>query len=404
MTPAARTQAAIELLDQIITAARDSGAAADTLIARYFATRRYAGSKDRRTVRELVYAVVRANGTPPPSGRAAVLGLMRYHGADAPAEIYHGFAWLDENAFGGGPHVPAPIAKGEPVWRPVPLAGWATSHVLDALGGDEAEVAALVERAPLDVRINRAIDEPIDIDGAEPIPGLPNGLRLPSGTNVENLPAFNHGAIEVQDAGSQFVTLAARAQPGQRIVDLCAGAGGKTLALAAAMDGDGVVLATDTDRNRLARLAPRAERARAGIIETRLLNPGREVEMLDDWIASADCVLIDGPCSGTGTWRRNPEARWRLTPERIAKLVETQRHVLEVGATLVKPGGALVYIVCSLLDEEGAGRVADFLTANPGWRAEALDLPAGRPHGPGIRLTPAHDATDGFFVARLIAP
>ena len=390
MTPSARTQAAIELLDEIIAAARDSGAAADTLIARYFATRRYAGSKDRRAVRELIYAAIRNVGERPASGRAAMLTLAA-DDADLAA------------TFDGIGHGPAPIGKQEKA----AVAGIAPAWILDKLrtsGLNDSEFPALIDRAPLDVRINRAIDEPIDVDGADAILGLPDGLRLPSGTNVENLPAFNHGAIEVQDAGSQFVTLAARAQPGQRIVDLCAGAGGKTLALAAAMGGEGVVLATDTDRNRLARLAPRAERARAAIIETRLLNPGREVEMLDDWLASADCVLIDAPCSGTGTWRRNPEARWRLSPERIAKLVETQRHVLEVGATLVKSGGALVYIVCSLLDEEGAGQVADFLAANPGWRAEALNLSAGRPHGPGVRLTPAHDATDGFFVARLIAP
>lgn len=387
MTPSARTQAAIELLDQIIDAARDSGAAADTLIARYFATRRYAGSKDRRAVRDLVYAAIRAVGERPASGRAAMLAV-----AATDPEL--------AATFDGIGHGPAPIGKKEAA---APT-GIAPRWIIDRLYGsdlDEAECAALIGRAPLDVRINRVIDEPIEIEGSEPIPGLPDGLRLPTGTNVENLPAYNHGAIEVQDAGSQIVTLAAKAQRGQRIVDLCAGAGGKTLALAAVMDGQGVVLATDTDRNRLARLAPRAERARAGIIESRLLNPGRELEMLDDWTGSADTVLIDAPCSGTGTWRRNPEARWRLTPDRIERLVETQRKVLEVGAALVKPGGALVYIVCSLLDEEGAGQVAAFLAANPGWRAQALDLPAGRSHGPGLRLTPAHDATDGFFVARL---
>jgi 16S rRNA (cytosine967-C5)-methyltransferase len=387
MTPSARTQAAIELLDQIIEAARDSGAAADTLIARYFATRRYAGSKDRRAVRDLVYAAIRAVGERPPTGRSAMLAL-----AASDAEV--------AATFDGVGHGPAPIGKKE-VTAPT---GIAPRWIIDRLYAsdlDEADCAALIDRAPLDVRINRAIEEVIEIEGAEPIPGLADGLRLPSGTQVENLPAFNHGAIEVQDAGSQIVTLAARAQPGQRIVDLCAGAGGKTLALAAVMRGEGVVLATDTDRNRLSRLAPRAERAHAGIIESRLINPGRELEMLDDWIGSADCVLIDAPCSGTGTWRRNPEARWRLTPDRIERLVETQRKVLEVGAALVKPGGALVYIVCSLLDEEGAGQVATFLSANPGWRAQSLDLPAGRRHGPGTRLTPAHDATDGFFVARL---
>jgi 16S rRNA (cytosine967-C5)-methyltransferase len=390
MTPSARTQAAIELLDQIIAGARDSGAAADTLIARYFSTRRYAGSKDRRAVRELVYAAIRSAGERPANGRAAMLAV-----AQADPEV--------AATFDGVGHGPATIGKHE-IAAP---SGVAPVWIIDRLHSSDLgyeEFEALVGRAPLDVRINRMIVEEIDIDGAEPIKGLPDGLRLPSGTQVENLPAYNHGAIEVQDSGSQFVTLAAKAKPGQRIVDLCAGAGGKTLALAAVMEGQGEVLATDTDRMRLSRLAPRAERARSGIIATRLLNPGREVEMLDDWLGQADCVLIDAPCSGTGTWRRNPEARWRLTPDRIERLVETQKHVLEVGATLVKPGGALVYIVCSLLDEEGAGQVADFLAANPGWKAQPLNLPVGRKHGPGVRLTPAHDATDGFFVARLVAP
>lgn len=387
MTPSARTQAAIELLDEIIAAARDAGAAADTLIARYFANRRYAGSKDRRAVRELVYAAIRDLGERPASGRAAMLALAA-HDVELAA------------TFDGIGHGPTPIGTKEAPAQ----SGIAPAWILDRLrasGLDDAEFPALIERAPLDVRVNRASGDTIEIDGAEPIPGLPDGLRLPSGTNVEQLPAFNHGAIEVQDAGSQIVTLAASAKPGKRIIDLCAGAGGKTLALAAAMGGEGVLLATDIDRNRLSRLAPRAERAGASIIETRLLNPGSESDMLADWADSADCVLIDAPCSGTGTWRRNPEARWRLTPDRIERLTATQRHVLDVGRALVKPGGSLVYIVCSLLDEEGAGHVAAFLAEYPDWRAEALDLPAGRARGPGIRLTPAHDATDGFFVARL---
>ncbi len=387
LTPSARTQAAVELLDQIIAAARDSGAAADTLIARYFATRRYAGSKDRRAVRELVYAAIRTLGERPASGRAAMLALAA---TDA------GLA----ATFDGVGHGPAPIGGGETPAAAGIAPAWLLAR-LRASGLDDAEFPALIDRAPLDVRLNRAAGEPVEIDGAEPIAGLPDALRLPSGTKVEQLPAFDRGELEVQDAGSQFVTLAARAQPGQRVVDLCAGAGGKTLALAAAMGGAGVLLATDTDRDRLARLAPRAERAKASIVETRLLDPNREAEMLSDWADSADCVLIDAPCSGTGTWRRNPEARWRLTPERIDRLTVTQAHVLEVGRALVRPGGALVYIVCSLLDEEGAGQIAAFLAACPGWRAEPLALPAGRAHGAGTRLTPAHDSTDGFFVARL---
>lgn len=387
MTPAARTQAAIELLDEIIVAARDSGAAADTLVARYFANRRYAGSKDRRAVRELVYAAIRTIGERPRSGRAAMLALA----AEDPELAA---------TFDGVGHGPAKIGESESKAFP----GVAPNWLLERLRGsklDDAEFPALIDRAPLDVRVNRAKAGDLVVEGSEPIPGLPDALRLTAGTDVDKLDGVPDGALEVQDAGSQIVTLAAKAKPGQRIVDLCAGAGGKTLALAAAMGGEGAILATDTDRNRLSRLTPRAERAGASMIETRLLNPGREAEMLEDWGGSADCVLIDAPCSGTGTWRRNPEARWRLSPERLDRLVATQQQVLSVGAALVRPGGALVYIVCSLLDEEGAAQIDAFLADHAGWHADRLDLPAGRPHGAGVRLTPAHDATDGFFVARL---
>jgi 16S rRNA (cytosine967-C5)-methyltransferase len=387
MTPSARTQAAIELLDEIIVAARDSGAAADTLVARYFANRRYAGSKDRRAVRELVYAAIRTIGERPRSGRAAMLAL-----AAEDAEL--------AATFDGVGHGPAKIGDSESKAFPGVAPNWLLER-LRASGLDDAEFPALIDRAPLDVRVNRAKAGDVVVEGAEPITGLPDALRLPTGTDVDRMEGVPEGALEVQDAGSQMVTLAAKAKPGQRIVDLCAGAGGKTLALAAVMDGEGAILATDTDRNRLSRLAPRAERAGATTIETRQLNPGREAEMLEDWGGSADCVLIDAPCSGTGTWRRNPEARWRLSHERLDRLVATQQHVLSIGADLVRPGGALVYIVCSLLDEEGAGQVAAFLADHAGWHAEPLKLPAGRAHGAGVRLTPAHDATDGFFVARL---
>ena len=227
---------------------------------------------------------------------------------------------------------------------------------------------------------------------------------VPSGTNVDQLPLFAGGAIEVQDEGSQIVGLALDAQPGQRIVDLCAGAGGKTLALAAAMANDGRILACDTDRARLQRLAPRAERAGVNIVESRLLDPMQEADALADWRGSADGVLVDAPCSGTGTWRRNPEARWRLTPQRLDRLTATQARILDIAARLVRPGGALVHIVCSLLDAEGTGQVDAFLKRHPGWTVDRLDLPAGTPHGQGVRLDPASHGTDGFFVARLRAP
>jgi 16S rRNA (cytosine967-C5)-methyltransferase len=384
MTPQARVQAAIELLDTIIAAARDQGAAADTLIARYFTTRRYAGSKDRRAVRELVYDAIRLAGPRPTTGRAAMIAV-----AKRDTEV--------AARFDGSVHAPEPIAADEPGAQVGVAPTWIVKK-LAAAGLGSRELAALVDRAPLDIRVNGTA---ADLDIGEAITGLPAGRRLPAGTNLDDMPAYNEGRIEVQDAGSQIVTLASKAKPGERVVDLCAGAGGKTLALAALMENSGALLATDTDRARLSRLAPRATRAGVSIIETRLLDPDREIDALSDWVGTADSVLIDAPCSGTGTWRRNPEARWRLTPDRLTRLAATQRHVLSIGAKVVKPGGALVYIVCSLLDEEGAGQAAAFLASHPDWRAETLDLPAGRAHGPGVRLTPAHDATDGFFVARL---
>ncbi len=388
MTPAARTQAAIELLDEVIAAARGGGAAADTLVSRYFATRRYAGSKDRRAVRELVYAAIRRAGEVPVSGRAAMLAVAADDAAVAAT-------------FDGSTHGPAAIEAGEQAAAGGIMPAWLATALAES-GVSAEQQAALVARAPLDVRINRLTADHAAIDqlGGEPIAGLPDALRLPSGTNVDAL----GGQVEVQDAGSQIVSLAARAQPGQAVVDLCAGGGGKTLALAAAMANEGRILATDIDRGRLSRLAPRAAKAGVTIVETRLLDPKREAEALSDWADAADCVLIDAPCSGTGTWRRNPEARWRLSPDRLDRFAAQQRHVLEVGGALVRPGGALVYIVCSLLDAEGAGQVDAFLADYPGWSAEPLDLPAGSARGQGLRLDPASDGTDGFFVARLIRP
>ncbi len=385
MTPGARTQAAIELLDAIVVAARDNGPAADTLIQRYFGTRRYAGSKDRRAVRELVYAAIRALGDRPAGGRAAMVALAR---ADADLAA----------TFDGSAHGPESLDDAEPAATPGFAPGWLLKR-LRASDVDGGEMAALADRAPLDVRINTLLTDSLDLAG-EAIRGLPDALRLPAGHDITPLA----GRVEVQDAGSQIVTLAARAEPGQQVIDLCAGAGGKTLTLAAAMRNEGHILACDTDRGRLSRLAPRAAQAGVTIAKTRLLDPGGEVEALADWQGRADAVLIDAPCSGTGTWRRNPEARWRLTPDRVARLVATQARLLDIAAVLVRPGGALVYIVCSLLDEEGADQAAAFAQRHAGWTPVPLDLPAGRPRGPGLRLTPAHDATDGFFVARLVAP
>jgi 16S rRNA (cytosine967-C5)-methyltransferase len=389
MTPSARLQAAIEIVDQVLFAAQSGGAAADTLIARYFKTRRYAGSKDRRAVRELAYAAIRRAGEQPASGRAALIGLAQ----DRPELV---------DLFDGAPHCPPPIARDE---TPAPAGvapAWLVEKLSASLGVDA--LPALLGRAPLDLRVNRikATRDQIMAELPDAVPGAlsPDALRLPEGTNVENLPAFNQGRVEVQDEGSQLIAAACGATPGANVVDLCAGAGGKTLALAAAMMGQGHLIACDVDRARLSRLQPRAERAGADIIELRLLDGGRERQSLADIAGQADIVLVDAPCSGTGTWRRNPEARWRLTQARLDRLVETQKQVVAIGAALVKPGGRLVYAVCSLLDEEGRAQVEAFLAANAGWEP-ADPLSAGHIHGPGRRLTPGHDGTDGFFIAAL---
>jgi 16S rRNA (cytosine967-C5)-methyltransferase len=195
-----------------------------------------------------------------------------------------------------------------------------------------------------------------------------------------------------------LVAAACDAQPEHRILDLCAGAGGKALALAAAAPR-AEILACDTNRARLSQLPPRAERAGA-TIEIRLLDGGREAAQLAGWQGAADLVLIDAPCSGSGTWRRNPEGRWRLTPARLDRLVGLQARLLDIAAPLVKPGGSLVYAVCSLLGREGAGQVAAFLGRHSSWTVQDA-LPFGREDGDGRLLTPGHDGTDGFFVARL---
>ncbi|HEX4847326.1 MAG TPA: RsmB/NOP family class I SAM-dependent RNA methyltransferase, partial [Novosphingobium sp.] len=355
-------------------------------------TRRFAGSKDRRAVRELVYGAIRACGDVPVSGRAAMLRLAELEPAIAPL-------------FDGQGHGPAPVEPGEPVARGGVAPAWLEAE-LAASGITGTDAAALLGRAPLDVRVNTLKADRATLTLPEPGEPLaaPQGLRFPGGTPVEQWDAYTRGLIEVQDGGSQLACLAAAAQPGETVIDLCAGAGGKTLALAAAMDGRGRLIAADTDRTRLSRLAPRAERAGAGGIETRLLDPNREAEALADLAGAADAVLVDAPCSGTGTWRRNPEARWRLSPREIARYGAVQARLLDLAATLVRPGGRVVFVTCSLLDAEGADQAAAFLARHPGWRAPALSLPAGTPRGQGWRLSPGADGTDGFFIACFVSP
>ena len=392
MTPPARVQAAIELLDQIIAAAREGGAAADTLIGRYFKTRRYAGSKDRRAVRELVFRAIRRSGERPASGRSAMIALVE----DEPELLV---------LFDGSPHGPVPIGEAEAAAD----AGLAPAWLLERLDPliDEEDLRALLARAPLDLRVNRLKGERDDalatLPEAGPTPHSPIGLRLPDGLQVEQTDAWRTGLVEVQDEGSQLICLGSGAAGGMLVVDLCAGAGGKTLALAAEMGGEGRILACDTDRGRLGRMPPRLERAGVGIVESRLLDPGREAEELGDLAGQADLVLVDAPCSGTGTWRRNPETRWRVTPERLDRLTQLQARLLDIASELVRPGGHLVYAVCSVLAEEGRDQ-AEALSRRSSFVSELPAIAVGRSAGPGLLLSPARDGTDGFFVARWQRP
>ena len=387
MTPQARVQAAIEILDEVIAAARRQGAPADRIITEWFRTRRFAGSKDRRAVRELVYGAIRACGPVPVGGRAAMLRVAQ--GDAALAAL-----------FDGGRHAPAPIDQSEEVAQGGVASDWLAQR-LAAGGVGGADALSLLDRAPLDVRVNALKADRASLALPETGEALlaPQGLRFPANTPVEGWDAYAQGQIEVQDGGSQLVCGAVKAQPGETVIDLCAGAGGKTLALAAAMGNRGRLIACDVDRARLSRLAPRAQRAGALIAETILMNPNREAEALAPLMGQADAVLIDAPCSGTGTWRRNPGARWRLAEAELGGIAGIQSRLLDLAVGLLKPGGRIVFVTCSLLDEEGADQFAAFLTRHPAMVQMPLDLGAGEVRGAGIRLSPAHDGTDGFFVA-----
>ena len=390
MTPAARLQAAIEILDEVIVSARQDGPPADAIVTRYFKHRRYAGSKDRRAVRELVFRAIRRSAERPESGRSAILGL-----AGDELELRELF---------GQPRGPEPPGPGDAAAPRSPVPHWLEAELSPLVAREEW--AALLERAPVDLRVNvtRASRDDLlrEFPASQPTRLSPWGIRLPPDSRVDDHPAYSGGLVEVQDEGSQLIALACEPAARERIMDLCAGAGGKSLALAAAVSR-AEILATDSNRSRLSKLPQRAERAGA-VIETRLLNPPHELDELADWRDGADLVLVDAPCSGSGTWRRNPEGRWRLTDERLERVIGVQTHLLDVAAELVKPGGRLVYAVCSLLSREGAGQIDRFLQRHSSWISEETPIAGGRLDGAGRLLTPGHDRTDGFFVARLKRP
>jgi 16S rRNA (cytosine967-C5)-methyltransferase len=302
--------------------------------------------------------------------------------------------------------MPRPVANDLPEWL--------APYLERVFGkGLEHEMTALNGPAPTDLRVNllkadrETARRALAAEGvaARPTPLSPVGLRLHERVPLGNLAAFKQGLVEVQDESSQIAALLADARHGMRVVDFCAGAGGKTLALAAGMNNRGKLVACEVSQRRLDRAARRLRRAGVANVERRALSGER-----DKWVkrhaGSFDRVFVDVPCLGTGTWRRNPDAKWRMTPDDLAELVERQQQILCSAARLVRPGGRLIYATCSLLREEDEAQAEAFLVATPDFsllpvaRVWEETIGGASPGGEDyLRLTPARHGTDGFFVA-----
>jgi 16S rRNA (cytosine967-C5)-methyltransferase len=415
MTPSARIEAAIEIL----SALENTAMPADRFIRDWFRRRRYAGSKDRAAVAERVFDILRH--------RSSYAWRMR---SEAPRSLAIASLLRDgesaesiEALFSGEGYGPAALSEEEhasllspPEGEP-PLAArgefpaWLEPELLRAFGSDLlVEMVALQSRASIDLRVNTLKAERAEVlaalrnEGfdAEPTPFAPFGIRIPAGEGSAALSRnelFEQGVFEFQDEAAQIAALLVGAKPGMAVLDLAAGAGGKSLALAAAMRNQGEIVAGDIDQGRLAQIGPRAERAGATII---LPRPAAAGEMFDR-------VLVDAPCSGTGTWRRQPELRWRLTPERLAALQKTQDSLLDDGARHTGPGGRLVYATCSILPCENEDRIAAFLERHPDFAIRPArsvwteSVKAAAPPGMGefFKATPLKDGMDGFFTAIL---
>ncbi|OHC76667.1 MAG: hypothetical protein A3G18_09150 [Rhodospirillales bacterium RIFCSPLOWO2_12_FULL_58_28] len=420
MTPGARIRAAIELLDKIEAAAFP----ADGVIASYFGKRRYAGAKDRRAVRETVFAVLRARARldrrigPDACPRTRLIAHLAISEGMGAKEI--------EALFSGEGHHSALLSAAEeslarlapPLETPEMPASTALEYPLwldralrrsfgEALAG---EMAALNLPAPLDVRVNIlkcSRDEAARMLCADdivsrPTPLSPLGLRLESRVRLESAAAFRNGLIEVQDEGSQLVALLVGAKPGMAVADICAGAGGKTLALAAAMKGEGELVAGDVSTRRMAAMGKRLSRAGVQNVTQTATVTG------DEYRGRFDRVLVDAPCSGVGVWRRDVTARWRLTAAEMQEIINRQRAVLTAAALLPKAGGRMIYATCSLLTDENEDQVRWFLENHPGYSVIPVigiwsDIIGGEcpVKGPYLRLSPAATGTDGFFAAVL---
>jgi 16S rRNA (cytosine967-C5)-methyltransferase len=429
MTPAARLSAAIDVI-ATIEAQRIPAAQA---LKEWGTAHRFAGSGDRAAIAGLVWDVLRRRassaylmGSETP--RARVLGMLKLErGMDADRVD----ALCD-----GGRYAPEPLSEAERAAltsdslqsAPPHIAGdypeWLDAQLAAVFGDDRvAEATAMASRAPLDLRVNtlKAKREKVLGSlkhlGAKPTPWSPIGLRIELGADARNPGIhseedFLKGAVEVQDEGSQLAALFSAAKSGEQVIDLCAGAGGKTLALAAMMGGKGRLIATDRDKRQLAPIHERL--SRAGVHNAEVRAPKGEAEPLADIKASADLVLIDAPCSGTGTWRRNPDAKWRMRPGALEVRLKDQVEVLDRAAAMVKPGGRIAYITCSVLPAENNEQVRAFVARHPEFSVVPPEETAGvlwdkvedfaqaaLRSEEGWLMTPRRTGTDGFFVAVL---
>jgi 16S rRNA (cytosine967-C5)-methyltransferase len=429
MTPAARLSAAIDVI-AIIDAQRVPAAQA---LKDWGTSHRFAGSGDRAAIAGLVWDVLRRRASSAwimdaDTPRARVFGMLRLErGLDLGA--------IDKLC-DGSRFAPAPLSEAERsalasrslAGAPAPVAGdypeWLEPYLAKMFGEDRvAEAAAMASRAPLDLRVNtlKAKREKVLASlshlGAVPTPWSPVGLRIQLTADARNVgvhaeEAFIKGLVEVQDEGSQLAAQFSAAKPGEQVIDLCAGAGGKTLALAAMMQGKGRLIATDNDKRQLAPIHERL--SRAGIHNAEVRTPRGSDDPLADIRASADLVLIDAPCSGTGTWRRDPDAKWRMRPGALEIRLKDQVQVLDRAAAMVKPGGRIAYITCSVLAPENSGQVRAFAARHaafsiipPAESAAVLwdradDFAKAALQTPeGWLMTPRRTGTDGFFVAIL---
>jgi len=407
MTPAARLQMAIEILEGLERTAQPT----DRFLKAWFRTRRFAGSKDRRAIAEQVFSVQRhrahlAHRMGGDTPRALVIASL--------LETHEDAAALFSGGYGPPPLTDADRAAMAATQEPAPAwvlgeyPSWLEAELLRAFGDDLPQaMAALIPRAPTDLRINtlKATRDDViaalskDSIAAAPTPYAPHGVRIAGDVpNLSKSPLFESGAFEFQDEAAQIASHLCNAKPDMRVLDLAAGAGGKSLALAAAMQNTGEIVACDVRGEALFELEKRARRAGVTIIKTVALEHAAPE-------GAFDLVLVDVPCSGSGTWRRQPELRWRLTPARLAELTEIQDRLLDQAAGLTAPGGRLVYTTCSILPVENQDRAQAFLARHPGFAALALrenwpqnhdgTAPPGLSHD--FRASPGLTGTDGFY-------